>query len=62
VTLCRADHTFYTENPKLWRSFIESQFPGLWTRLVHREIALERVGAGVDIAAVIRGVREAGLA
>jgi len=59
VALCHGCHAWYGEHPRDWRAFIERRSPGLWTRLVHREIAGERSGASIDVAEVIRRFRVA---
>lgn len=58
VALCRKDHFVFTKQPAQWNVFLEQRWPGLWTMLVHQEIAGEIRGDGVDVAAVIIDFRK----
>ncbi len=58
VALCAREHQFYTLKPAEWDKYVEKNWPGLWTQLVHLEIELLRQGNTVDVAEVIRDFRE----
>lgn len=57
VALCRGHHFRFTNDSAAWSVWVEVRFPGLWTTLLHREIAGLRSGASVDVAEVIRNFR-----
>lgn len=57
VGLCSGDHYAYTHRPAAWVKFVESRWPGLYVRLVWRELYLDHVGGSVDVAEVIRTYR-----
>jgi hypothetical protein len=58
LALCRGCHFNFTTKPAKWDLFVEDRYPGLWTELVHMEIANARAGVKVDLAQVIREFRE----
>jgi len=58
LTLCSGCHYKYTMRPALWSVFVEENYSGLWTRLLHREMAGIRRGDSVDLAEVIRTFRQ----
>lgn len=51
VTLCKDHHTYFTNNPRAWRDFIEEYAPGLWEELLERERTLPRPDIGDVIVA-----------
>lgn len=53
VALCRGHHFMFTNASAKWDVFVEETWPGLWTRLVHKEIEDSRMGVKVDLADVI---------
>lgn len=50
-------HQNFTLKPAAWNVWVELNYPGLWTRLVHREIEGERRGGSVDVAGIIEAFR-----
>lgn len=57
VGLCSGCHFAYTKSTARWVKFVESNWPGLYVRLLHRELWGDRVGGHVDKAEIIRTYR-----
>lgn len=53
VALCRKDHAWFTDHEHDWRRFLDTFYPGVRMRMLHKELAGERARASVDVAAVI---------
>jgi 5-methylcytosine-specific restriction endonuclease McrA len=58
IALCAPCHYRFTNQPAQWAVFVEKRWPGLHTRLIHKEIDGEYHGNSVDLAAIIVEYRE----
>ena len=59
VSLCARCHFAYTKRPAAWVKWVELNYPGLYTRLLHRELWGDRQGGSVDAGLIIRLYRAA---
>jgi hypothetical protein len=53
VGLCSGCHFAYTKRPAAWVKFVELNRPGLFVRLLHRELYQDFLGGSADLAAII---------
>lgn len=57
VGLCAGCHYAYTKRPAAWIKWLARNRPGLWVRLLHRELWGDFLGGSVDVGDVIRTYR-----
>lgn len=57
IALCRGHHFMFTRAPARWDKWVEMNWPGLYTRLVHLEIENEGKRVEPDIGQIIREFR-----